>query len=148
MANGIEASGEFFMRKVIPWVDELCRSTQHPNRLAAYLLGGIYLKLGELVDSATFGANYFRISPYVLAPTPVRILEKDPDKRVRKISVWIDNASGGPTPTIRINQGSGSGGFRVNAGQVNEIGEISPDTELWGSSTLTAGINAYVIERA
>lgn len=114
------------------------------------LLSGIYLKLTELAKTSSFGNNYYDIRPVTILPDqPVLLVDKQNQGLVRKVVLWIDNASGGPTPTIRVSKGATnytSGGVRVNAGQSNELGEIPPNVQLWGSSSYA--INAYVIEWA
>ena len=119
------------------------------QNVAPMLLAGIFLQLRELNDAVNFGATKFDIRPVLLTTTAQKIVERDVEKRVRKVSVWIDSASGGPVPTIRIGKSassSNSGGIRVNAGQVNELGEVPPDTELYGVASTS--IQIYVIERA
>lgn len=115
------------------------------------LLMGIYLQLAKIARASTFGSTYFRITPKTLTASAaaIKIIEREREDLVRKVSIWVDPGSGGPTPTIRISTGptgTGGGGIRVNAGQVNELGEVPSNTELWGASTAT--INLYVIERA
>ena len=110
---------------------------------------GIYLKLEEMADAMSFGAHDFAIEPITLTTTPIKILEKNIGGRVRKVDLWVDSATGGPTPTIRVGtaaSGSGGGGVRVSAGQVNPIGEVPPNVELWASASTT--INAYVLRRS
>lgn len=144
----LERASEYFQKKAVPWVDGI-KKCVNPEFLIAYLLGGILLQLKALTEAATFGSHYFKINAFTLTTVPARIIEKDPQGLVRKISFWVDSAAGGPTPTIRISQGASSsngGGIRINAGQVNEIGEIPHGTELWASASTS--IVCYVIERA
>lgn len=139
--------------QIQPWLDKyICAlDHQHQAHFDRQLLMGILMKLTEMSRSASFGSNYFRITPVSLTAggAAQRLVSRETQDLVRKVSVWIDAASGGPTPTIRISTGSsgtGGGGIRVNAGQVNELGEVPSNQELWVSSTAT--INLYVIERA
>lgn len=114
------------------------------------LLSGIFLTLREIAEASSFGNVRFDLRPVSLNTVPIRILERDETtRRVRKVSLWVDSASGGPTPTIRVGKGTTSvngGGIRVNAGQVNEIGEVPADVELWAAASTP--INAYIIEHA
>ena len=145
----LDQAFEYFNSKAIPFVDGASRCLRSPELLLAYLLGGIFLQLKELREASSFGTNYFNIVPFELGTVPIRILEKEPNGLVRKVSFWIDSASGGPTPTIRISRSGSStagGGIRVNAGQVNELGEVPPGTELWAAASTT--IVGYIIERA
>lgn len=126
--------------------DVVCKYGQQSGLV---LLAGIFLKLGKMAQTMTFGANKWSITPFTLDTTPKKILEKDINGLVRKISVWVDSASGGPTPTIRVGGSATSangGGVRVSAGQVNEIGEVPPGTELWAASSTSIAV--YVLERA
>ena len=95
------------------------------------LLAGIFLSMREIATSANFGNTRFDVRPVNLNTTAIKILDRDEvTRKVRKVSLWIDSASGGPTPTIRVGKGSTSpngGGVRVNAGQVNELGEVPAD---------------------
>lgn len=121
-----------------------------PPEVVPTLLSGIYLKLCELAKTSSFGNNYYDIRPVTMNPTdPVLLVDRQNQGMVRKVVLWIDNASGGPTPYIRVSKGAtnyASGGVRVNAGQSNEMGEIPPNVQLWGSASVA--INAYVIEWA
>ena len=147
----IEKLTEDFKKAVIPWWQEVyCRLSKDERLLSTnFLLAGVLQELHKLRNSLNFGSNYFNITPYTLGPTSTKILERENSGRVRKVTVWVDAASGGPTPTLRIgtsDTGSGGGGFRVNAGAMNEIGEVPPHVELWAASS--TAINVYVIERA
>lgn len=142
---------EEMRERVMPWWQEFqCRLDKSVQPWAdRLLLAGILTELRELRHALNFGANYFRMTPAALNTTPTKLVEKEPSGRVRKVSIWVDAASGGPTPTIRIGTSDTSvngGGIRINAGTVNEIGEVPPGTELWGASS--TAINVYVIERA
>lgn len=137
--------------KILPWLyDVVCKLDPTSQRnFDRALLGGIYLKLSEISRSSAFGSNYFRITPVQADTTPQKIIERDTRNLVRKVSVWVDAASGGPTPTIRISTsgaGTSTGGIRVNAGQVNVIGEVPPNQELWIAST--TALNCYIVEVA
>ena len=127
----------------------LCDLGNDAFKMPIYLLYVIAAKLSELTQASTFGNHYFRIQSYSLNTVPVKILERDSQKFVRKVSLWVDSQTGGPTVTIRVStggSGTGGGGIRVLAGQVNELQEVPPDTELWAAST--TAINCYVVERA
>lgn len=139
--------------KIQPWLDKVvCKlDHQHQAYFDRQLLMGIYLQLAKIARASAFGSTYFRISPKALTAnaSAIKIIERDSQDLVRKVSIWVDAASGGPTPTIRIGTsatGTGGGGIRINAGQVNELGEVPSNMELWAASTAT--INLYVIERA
>ena len=137
--------------KLSPWLYAIVckldpRQQVHFDRV---LLAGIYLKLSEIARGSTFGSNYFSIKPVTAGTDPQKIVERDSRNLVRKISVWVDAGSGGPTPVIRIStsgSGSGAGGVRVNAGQVNVIGEVPPSQELWIASNTP--LNCYIVEIA
>lgn len=138
---------KYITNKVAPFANDIfCR---YKDQSATVLLAGVLMSLQELLKTATFGANQFSIESFTLTSDPQKILERDINGRVRKISVWVDSASGGPTPTIRVGTGATSangGGVRVSAGQVNEIGEVAPNVELWAAANTS--INAYVITRS
>ena len=131
-------------------IDDLyCQlSVQDGRKMPAYLLFFIAAKLVDFGKSVSFGSNYFRISPYTLTTEPVLILDLEPAGLVRKVSLAIDLATGGPAPSIRLSTGaSNSGsGVQLTPGQFNEIGEIEPKTKLYAAST--ANVNCYVVERA
>jgi hypothetical protein len=130
-------------------IDKLnCSNAFDPANVEAYLLAAI---LKELVDlnASGVGGTKFEITPYTLTTVAQKILPKEPQGRTRDVSIWIDAASGGPTPTIRIGSSSvsaGGAGVRVNAGQVSELGRIEPNAELYAAAS--TDMNIYVIERA
>ena|SRR3990167_4656518 len=140
----------FFKNRAVPLANELfCMARDNVPLAMLYALSGIYLKLAALQQASTFGANKFSIEPFTLTTTPQKILVKDISGRVRKVAVWVDSASGGPTPTIRVGIAASSangGGVRVSAGQVNEIGEVPPSVELW--AVASTSIAVYVLERS
>mgnify|MGYP001578137874 FL=1 len=151
LTNLLDSMKEELVSTLSPWLyGIICKlPPEYQPHFDRVLLSGIYLKLASIERASAFGTNYFRITPYTLSSTPQKILERDAQQLVRKVSIWIDAASGGPTPTIRISTlgtGTGGGGIRVNAGTVNELGEVPSTTELHGASTTSTVI--YVIERA
>ena len=140
---------ETLMDKPRRIVDELLCNMEHPSRLPMYLLYFIASKLGEFSQSASFGANYYRITPVSLSTIPTQLVDIEPEGRVRKVELVIDSISGGPAQTIRISDGAASatsGGFRVIAGQVNDLGEVPAKTRLWAASS--GSVQGYVVERA
>ncbi len=143
----IKSAWEFVKNYAVPLANEvICK---YKDQAAVVLLAGIMLKLDALTESSTFGQAKWNLTAYNLTTTPQKILERDLTGKVRKVSCWLDSASGGPTPTIRVGQSatsSSGGGVRVSAGQVNEIGEVGPSVELWAASS--TAIAMYVIERA
>lgn len=139
-----EALGE-----VKGWVCNLAEQLP-PQMLVPTLLGFIGLKLAEIAKTSQFGATYWDMRPVTMGPgDPVLLVDRQNQGMVRKVVLWIDNASGGPTPYIRVSKGATnftSGGVRLNAGQSNELGEVPPNVQLWGSASVA--INAYVVEWA
>ena len=138
--------------RVIPWWDRfVCNLDGERKQFAErYLLSHILFKLQELIAALNFGSNVFRITPYTLTSDPQRIVEREPNGRVRKVSIWLDPGSGGPTPIIRVgtsDTSANTGGIRVSAGTVAEMGEVHDKAELWAVCTNTS-LNVYVIERA
>jgi hypothetical protein len=131
-------------------MDGLTCAVPRPEYFNSYLLFAILTTLRELVEGAVpLGMIYTRITPAQLDTTPVKVLAKEEGGRLRKVAIGIDSAVGGPTPTIRFGNSSvsaGGGGIRLNAGVMTELGEVSPDTELWVASSTP--IAAYIIERA
>lgn len=109
------------------------------------LLTGILVKLQELIDVNELGTRRFDIRAISLGSVPIKILDRDPSSQGREVSIWLDPASGGPTPVVKIST-SGAGGFRVNAGEVSELGRVPAETELWGVCTNTT-ISGVLIER-
>ena len=141
-------TAEQFLNKYVTAFASKIKAT-HCADAGLFLLSAIFLTLNDIKNASNFGLTKFEINPVALDTIPVKILVVDTQGRVRKVSVWIDSASGGPAPTIRIGKAatsSNGGGIRVIAGQVNELGEVPPDVELWGASS--TAINAYIIERA
>mgnify|MGYP001580414555 CR=1 FL=1 len=134
---------------ISPWVYKIVCSLpqEYQRHFDRVLLAGIYVKLSELTRASAFGQNGFNIRPVMLGTTPIKLVERNNQNLVRKVTIWVDAASGGPTPTIRLSTSgttSASGGIRVNAGQANAIGEVPPNQELWGSASTS--IAAYVVE--
>ena len=140
----MDEARRFLRDEVIPFSDQF--GCQHDNMALLHLLTAIWFELRGLATSFNFGATRFDVHPVTFETNSKRILEKSRDGKVRKVAIWLDSAVGGPTPTIRVSKGGSTGGFRINAGTVNDIGEIAPDIELWATST--ANINGHVIERA
>ena len=143
------ASAKSFFRDTIEFTNEEICSLRNNEHGVTYLLGAIFLTLRQLLEeSKPFGMTSYRISPIQLTSIPQRIVERQPEGRLRKVSFGIDSAVGGPTPTIRFGNGSVSattGGVRLNAGVINDLGEVPPDVELFAASS--TDIAAYVIER-
>lgn len=141
---------ETYFQDTVEFTDKVVCLLQKRDYGNTFLLGAIYLTLRQILESARpLGMVYTRITPIQLSTTPVRIIEKEGDGRLRKVGIGIDSAVGGPTPTIRFGHSSvsaGNGGIRLNAGVVTELGEVAPDTELWAASS--TAIAAYTIERA
>lgn len=150
----LNESRTLLLKDVRKWVTDLAcgEFKDNPAQLVPMLLGLIALRLGQMQQTSKTGSAYWRITPVSIpasTATPVKMLEKQTDGLVRTVLLWVDNASGGPTPTIRVSTAKGStssGGIRVNAGQSNELGNIPPDVELWAISS--TAIQAYVIEYA
>ena len=128
------------------WVDDwICALTAaHLPNAEVYLLGGIYEKLDALAAAQPTGLG-LTITPYTLGTDGIRILEKDTLDRVRDVSIWVESATGGPLPVLRIglSGASSTAGVRVIPGQVNDIGIIPADTELFAASSVA--ITIYVI---
>ena len=141
---------ETLMDKPRRIIDELMCSMKHPERLPVYLMYFIAAKLAELGTQASSGSNYYRISPYKLeANKPVLILDLEPAGFTRKVGFWLDAATGGPVPTIRVSTNgsvAGGGGIRILPGQVNDLGEVPPTVRLYAVSSYE--INGYTLERA
>lgn len=134
---------------ISPWVYKIVCSLpqEYQRHFDRVLLAGIYVKLAELTRASAFGQNSFSIRPFTLNTTPQKIVDRNNTNLVRKVTIWVDAASGGPTPTIRISTsgtGTASGGIRVNAGQSNLIGEVPPNQELWAAAS--TAMAAYVVE--
>lgn len=148
--NTLRRARDFLETRVIPWWQEVvCKLA--PAQAISLLLTAIYLQLREMGEQQQFGGTYLRITPYALVANgaAVKVLEKESQGRLRKVSIWVDAATGGPLPTLRISTGATSaagGGLRVLPGSPNELGEVPFATELWASST--AAVTLYVIERA
>ena len=148
----LSKSLETFKGEVIKFADSIICQVVDPAKrpnIPTYLLAGIYMVLSEMANSLQFGNNYYDIRPVVLAAgVPQQICDVQTQGRVRKISIFTDAATGGPLPTIRISKsgtGSGSGGVRIVAGAISELGEVPANVKLWVTSS--AAINLYVIER-
>lgn len=141
---------ETYLQDTVAFTDKAVCSLQKRDYGNTFLLGAIFLTLRQLLESARqLGMVYTRITPIQLGTTPTRIIEKETDGRLRKVGIGIDSAVGGPTPTIRFGNSSVSastGGIRLNAGVITELGEVAPDTELWAAASTP--IAAYTIERA
>jgi hypothetical protein len=131
-------------------MDDLSCAVPRPTYFNSYLLFAILATLRELVENSTpLGMVYTRQVAVQLTTTPVRIFAKEEQGRLRSIAIGIDSAAGGPTPTIRFGSSAVSaltGGIRLNAGVLTELGELAPDTELWAASSTP--IAAYTLERA
>ena len=150
------ANRQMMLSDVRKWLTDIaCGDLKDaPNLLTPMLLGLIALRLGQLVNQKTPGANYYRITSFTLQNEGQRIIEKQVDGLVRTAFLWVDKGSGGATPYIRVGTSKvnmvagqiGSGGIQVNAGQSNELGNVRPETELWAASSIA--IMAYVIEFA
>lgn len=146
-SGNIGKANRFLAEKVLPWAASLaCRGDA-----ATMLLAGIFVSMRDIVEALSFGNTYYRITPVPLTAgaDPVLICDTQPQGRVRKLSLWVDASSGGPLPTIRIStgaSGTSSGGIRIPAGQVSELGEIPASVRLYAASSST--IPMYVIERA
>jgi hypothetical protein len=130
-------------------MDGLTCAVPRPTYFNSYLLFAILATLRELVEGAVpLGMVYTHFTPVQLDVVAVKIVGKEDLGRLRKVAIGIDSAVGGPTPIIRFGNSSvsaGTGGIRLNAGVMTELGEVSPDTELWAASSTP--IAAYVIER-
>ena len=150
-AEAVADAKEFLVRSVQSTYEVLCE-LKKADYGEIYLLGAIHISLRQLVhlmSASQFGLAYTRYSPVNLDTTPIRIVSKEQSGRLRKVAISIDSPANGPTPTIRFGTSgvtSSTGGVRLNAGIVNELGEVAPDVELWAASSTP--IAAYVIERA
>lgn len=147
-AEILRENREALLGDVRKWVTDIaCQDlNSNPAVLVPSLLALNALLLGKL-HQAQQGGNFYRITPFRLGAEGQKIIEKQNDGLLRTVIVVVDNASGGPTPTIRISENKGgtlSGGIRINAGQGTNIGEVPADKELWGGSD--TAISAYVIE--
>ena len=152
MEDIVSRGGEYLRQSVVGWTDEfVCKVLQARQANApVYLLSGIYLKVCELVNAMGFGNNFYRITPVSLTAggEPEPICDVQSQGRVRKISIWVDIATGGPLPIIRIStgaSGSSSGGLRIAPGTVSELGEVPANTRLYVASS--QDVTMYVIER-
>ncbi len=130
----LTAAKDYLIGKVGPWANDVACALP-PGLVIPTLLSGIYLKLAELVELSQ-SAGIMDIQPLtVTGGSPsVMMLDVDPAGRSREVTVWIDLATGGPMPTIRISKdasGSGGGGIRVTPGQVNELGKIPGNIKLY-----------------
>lgn len=133
------------------WMDQWLCQLPTPQLAVPYLLGYIALKLSSLEKTGQFGANYYDIRPVTLGDGtgPKLIIDKQSQGLVRKAVLWIDSATGGPTPIIRVSKGANSytgGGIKVNASQSNDLGEIPPNVQLFADAN--TAINGYIIEWA
>ena len=140
-------SNEALMEKAIPLASCILREANGNIGLAMlYAQVMEVLATKSLLEEGAFG-NDFRITPVTIGITPTQILDTDNTGRVRKVTLAVDSAVGGPN-TIRVGQGAVStngGGFRINAGAFNELGEVGPDVKLM--AVAAAAIQAYTIER-
>lgn len=139
---------DFFDNKVVPWWTEtVCRLPKEIQPfIIPFLLSAIYLQLREMADGMQFGANSLRIQPVTLGPVPVKLVDRDIDGKARKVQLWVDSASGGPFPLIRISTGAtgtAGGGISVIPGQMNDLDMVPANVTLWGAAD--SAINAYVV---
>lgn len=133
---------------VLPWTNELvCKVLElsaAPGAAPVYLLAAILAAMREL----QFGNRFYNIVPRTLGTEPVLVLDEQPQGHARKVKVWIDTASGGPLPTIRISTGASStssGGIRVAAGGSEELGLVPAKTRLYAASSSATTV-MYVVE--
>ena len=131
----LQRATDFIETRVIPWWSELaCRLPNGQGQFAVpFLLAAIFLQLREMTEGQKFGSNSFRIDPFTLGAEPVRILEADPASRMRKVQIWVDAATGGPLPTIRVStgaSGTGGGGIRILPGQMNDLDVVPANITL------------------
>jgi len=141
---------DYLLGRVKPWLEGIVCDISPPALVVPLILSGIYLKLVELV-ALQQGGEVYDIQPVTIpaANQVVLLLDNDSNGRVRDVSVWVDAASGGPLPTIRISKdasGSGGGGVRVSPGTSNELGKVPANVKLYVSST--AAISMFVISRS
>ena len=156
MANlpkSIERAKDFFENQVFPfWRQVVCKWPEDLRGMVVPLmLGGIFMKLNELVERLGQGSTYFRITPFVLVAgdSAIKVVQKETQGLTRRVFVWVDSAIGAPDPVIRIGTSrasSSAGGVALIPGQSNEIGKIPYDTELWMSSA--QNITVYIVEEA
>lgn len=139
-----------FFNRTTDFTNEAVCKLEKSNYGDTFFLGAILLSLRQLLEeSKPLGMAYYRITPIQLTGTPKKVVEKQPEGRLRKVSFAIDSAVGGPTPTIRFGNSSVSataGGVRLTAGSIHDLGEMPPDMELYAASNVD--IAAYIIERA
>ncbi len=158
-AKILSENRQLMLADVQKWISDIaCQDLQSPQAIAQLipmLLGLVSLRLGQLVNNQATGANYYRITPVTLKLEGQRIVERQTDGLVRTVLLFIDKASGGPTPTIRVSTSKGgaqTGGISVDAGQAHELGNVKADIELWASVYVSSNsaftIPAYVIEFA
>ena len=148
---------ELLLADVQKWVSDIaCKDLDNPTLMVPMLLGLIALRLGQLVKNQATGSNYYRITPFTLKNEGQLIVEKQNDDLVRTVLIFIDKASGGPTPTIRVGTSKGSAGagngVSVDAGKAHELGNVRSDVELWASVFVSGNtsftLQCYVIEFA
>ena len=148
---------ELLLADVQKWISDIaCKELENPALLTPLLLGLIALRLGQLVKNQATGSNYYRITPFTLRNEGQLIVEKQNDDLVRTVLLFIDKASGGLTPTVRVGTSKGSAGagngVSVDAGKAHELGNIRSDVELWASVFVSANttytLQCYVIEFA
>ena len=136
------------IREAIEWTDAELTKAHGVNGAILHVLGVMSLQLEEMRKQTVFGMKGVNIRPFRLTTTPQKILEKDYEKRVRKVDIWVDSAVGQTTPTVRIGIGNVTSavGLRIDAGDVANLGEFDYGTELFGVVS-TGAINIYVVER-
>ena len=151
--NVLERATNFFNKEVIPWYRDMSCGLNEKlaPHLGHLLLAGIYLSVLRLLEVQQFGANQLdiRAVKLVASADATRIVDTERNGRVRKVTLWIDAATGGPVPTIRIStsgSGAAGGGIRVLPGQANALGEVPASVKLYAASS--QNVNLYVLEVA
>lgn len=118
------------------------------NNAIAYLLTAILLKLTDLTAAQTVGTHYFRLTPYALGTTAVKILDVDFTHKTRKVVLWFDAVkAGNPYPTLRVGpdvNNANTGGVQVAPGTFADFGLVPSDKKLYAASSIP--FNMYVIE--
>ncbi len=148
----LERARDAIVNEAYPWYQKFCSwlPPEAQKTIIPILLAANFLALRKLVESIGRSGGLYDIRPYQLTANASAKLIVDVDKqgRPREVAVWVDSAVGLPDPTIRVGVDGGAttgAGIRVKPGDVNELGQVPPDTRLYVASDVD--ITLYVIER-